>query len=245
MTAAVELRALTKSFESEGGAVAAVRAADLVVARGEFVAIMGPSGSGKSTLLHCMGGLTRPTSGQVLVDGEDLAALDDRRLAEVRRHRVGFVFQAFNLVPVLTLEENVALPLVIAGERRGAVDERVRAALGVVGLEAIATRRVAALSGGEQQRAAIARALVTSPAVLLADEPTGNLDSTSGRHVLRQLLELHRGGQTIVLVTHDVKVAGVAERLFTMRDGELHEHHVEGDRGVDREWAIDRLLDTD
>lgn len=216
----LEVRRLCKEFSSGVTRVAAVRDVSLAIARGTMVAITGPSGSGKSTLLHLLGGITRPTSGQVLLEGVDVAALDDDEMTLVRRRRIGFVFQRYNLLPELTLEENVSLPLVLDGVGSIAASKAARESLAAVGLAVRAGHRPDALSGGEQQRGAIARALVTRPAIVLADEPTGALDSGNGELVMRLLGELVRErGQTVVLVTHDPAVAAAADRVITMRDG--------------------------
>ena len=245
MTAVLEAVALSKTYTGDGQEVAAVRGVDLAVQPGDLVAVMGPSGCGKSTLLHLLGGLARPTSGRALVDGVDLATMSDRELAEVRRTKVGFVFQAFNLVPVLSAAENVALPALIAGRPRSWAQTRAVELLGAVGLGERQNQRPNQLSGGEQQRVAIARALVMEPSVLLADEPTGNVDSRAGREIVQLLVELNRRGQTVVLVTHDVKVAGVAERLVVMRDGQAQER-ARPDAGIERSaHVVDRLVDVD
>lgn len=214
---------LEKTFATgDAGAagVPAVRGIDLAIEAGEFVAITGASGSGKSTLLHMLGGITRPTAGRVMLEGVDLAALDDDALAVVRRRRIGFVFQRYNLLPELSLVENVALPLVLDGAAPRASREAAMRALAAVGMDHRATHRPDELSGGEQQRGAIARALVTGPAIVLADEPTGALDSAnSGRVVdlLRQLVTERR--QTVILVTHDPAIAAAARRTIRIRDG--------------------------
>jgi putative ABC transport system ATP-binding protein len=192
---------------------------DLEVAPGEFVAVMGPSGSGKSTLLHMLGGLDVPTSGEVLVDGRSLATLSRGQRAVLRRSHIGFVFQLYNLIPSLTVEENVALPAIAAGASPSSYKERLDELLALVGLADKLDRFPPQLSGGEQQRVAIARALVQEPAVVLADEPTGNLDSRTGEELLDLFTRCNAGGQTIVLVTHDPKVASAAQRVFFMRDG--------------------------
>jgi putative ABC transport system ATP-binding protein len=220
---AVEVRGLWRVFEG-GTRVEALRGVDLAVRRGEFVAVMGPSGSGKSTLLHLIAGLDEPTAGAVLVGGQDLATLSDDQRTLLRRKALGFVFQAFNLLDVLTAEENVALPLVIDGAGERAAQQRAADVLRWVGLEARAGHRPAQLSGGEQQRVAIARALVTRPLVLLADEPTGNLDSAAGEQVaglLRRAVD--EQGQTVLLVTHDARHAARADRLLRLRDGRVVE----------------------
>ena len=223
---AVEVRGLTKVFAPEAGEarVEALRGIDLTVARGEFVSVMGPSGSGKSTLLHLIGGLDQPTTGAVLLDGTDLAALNDDALTLVRRRRIGFVFQAFNLIDVLTAEENVALPLLIDGMAETEAHRRAAEALEQVGVAHRKGHWPSKLSGGEQQRVAVARALVTRPLLLLADEPTGNLDSASGDQVLTLLRRLvDEEGQTILLVTHDARQAARANRLVRLRDGRVLE----------------------
>jgi ABC-type lipoprotein export system ATPase subunit len=215
---------LEKTFTPVAGdaAVPAVRGVDLQVDAGEFVAITGASGSGKSTLLHMLGGITRPTAGRVLLEGVDLAVLDDDALAAVRRRRIGFVFQRYNLLPELTLVENVALPLVLDGRSRGPAEAAARAALDAVGMAHRATHRPDGLSGGEQQRGALARALVTGPAIVLADEPTGALDSVNSQRVVELLQDLvARRGQTVMLVTHDLSIAAAAARTIRMRDGRI------------------------
>jgi putative ABC transport system ATP-binding protein len=199
---------------------------DLEVAAGSFVAVMGPSGSGKSTLLHLLGGLDTPTAGEVLVEGRALSALSERNRTEVRRHRIGFVFQQFNLVPVLTAEENVALPLVIdrlpAAERA----RRVGRLMELVDLLDCRSQLPAQLSGGEQQRVAVARALVTEPAMVLADEPTGALDSTTGRQVLGLLNRAREElSLTVLVVTHDPAVASAADEVVLLRDGRVAGRH--------------------
>jgi putative ABC transport system ATP-binding protein len=188
--------------------------------RGRFTAIMGPSGSGKSTLMHILAGLDKPTAGEVLLDGEGITGLDDGELTKLRREKLGFVFQFFNLLPVLTAEENLVLPLSIAGRKpdQAWVDQLIR----TVGLEERRTHRPAELSGGQQQRVAVARALVSKPAVVFADEPTGNLDSKASEDVLRLLRgAVDEFGQTVIMVTHDPAAAAHADRLITLRDGKI------------------------
>jgi putative ABC transport system ATP-binding protein len=215
----IELRDVWKTYRSGSLEVSALRGIDLSVARGELVAIVGASGSGKSTLLHLLACLDVPTSGQYRIDGEDVAVLDEEELAVVRNRRIGLVFQAFNLLPTLDALRNVELPLVYAGVERA--ERRVRAseALTSVGLADRAHHRPGELSGGQQQRVAIARALVTEPAILLADEPTGNLDSVATGEVLELFRALHEAGRTIVLVTHEAEVAAMASRTVRLRDG--------------------------
>jgi putative ABC transport system ATP-binding protein len=240
---AIEARGVSKSYDENGARVDAVRNVDVTIRAGEFVAIVGPSGSGKSTLLHLLGGLATPTRGQVLVGDHDLAELDDDERSAVRRDQLGFIFQAFNLIEVLTVEENLQVPATLASLDGRRAATRIDHLLDVVGLRDLRTKRPSQLSGGERQRVAIARALVLSPSVILADEPTGNLDSVTSRQIIQLLHELHRAGETIVLVTHDIKIAASAERLLVMRDGELaeHEHDAATEDVVE---VIDRLLDT-
>jgi len=216
---------LQKAFgaaAASASGVMAVAGVDLAIEAGQFVAITGASGSGKSTLLHLLGGITRPTAGRVLLEGVDLAALGDDELAIIRRRRIGFVFQRYNLLPELSLLENVSLPLVLDGIPHTRCDAAARTALETVGMGHRADHRPDTLSGGEQQRGAIARALVTSPAIVLADEPTGALDSENSRRVvelLRTLVTDH--GQTVVLVTHDPGIAAAAGRCIRMEDGRI------------------------
>jgi putative ABC transport system ATP-binding protein len=214
---------LVKTFTSAAGAeVAAVRGVNLDVESGEFVAITGASGSGKSTLLHLLGGITRPTTGSVLIENTDLASLDDDALAAIRRRRIGFVFQRYNLLPELSLVENVALPLVLDGVAATKASDAAREALASVGMAHRADHRPDALSGGEQQRGAVARALVTNPAIVLADEPTGALDSANSAVVLDLLRQVvTERSQTLVLITHDPGVAAAAGRIVRMKDGRI------------------------
>jgi putative ABC transport system ATP-binding protein len=213
---------LTKRYGEGEAVVQALRGVDLSVARGEFAAIMGPSGSGKSTLLHLVGGLDTPTSGEVRIGGVSLGGLDDKELTLLRRRRMGFIFQFFNLLPTLTAEENVALPFMLSGESPAAHEQRIQEVLELVGLSGRSHHLPQELSGGEQQRVAVARALVRSPDIVLADEPTGNLDTATGEEVLRLMRQtVDRLGQTIVMVTHDPGAASVADRVVFMRDGQL------------------------
>ncbi len=218
--AAVDVVGLTKVFGEGETRVEALRGIDMTIAPGEFVAVMGASGSGKSTLLHVIGGLEPPTDGDVRIDGRSLRELNDDELTVLRRRRIGFVFQAFNLLQVLTAAENVALPLVIDGVAESEAHARARAALDRVALADRSAHLPGELSGGEQQRVAIARAVVTNPVLLLVDEPTGNLDSRTGEKVmalLRSLADDH--GQTVLMVTHDAGDAAMADRLARLRDG--------------------------
>jgi ABC-type antimicrobial peptide transport system, ATPase component len=224
MTAAlVELQGVRKIYRLGEVEVPALRGVDLRVESGDFLALMGPSGSGKSTLLHILGLLDRPTEGKVFWEGEEVTKLNGGRLAELRGRRIGFVFQMFNLVPNLTALENVELPLIFLGlpprERR----KRAEEALIRLGLGNRLRNRPNQLSGGEQQRVALARALVTDPALLIGDEPTGNLDSVTGREILELFSELNRQGRTIVLATHDPEAAAVAKARLRLRDGRIIE----------------------
>ena len=230
----VQGRALTKRFGEGDAAVDALRGVDLDVARGSFTAIMGPSGSGKSTLMHLLAGLHRPPSGTVTIDGVELGGLDDKALTHLRRDKIGFVFQAFNLIPVLTAEENVALPLTLAGRDR---DGRVEEVLEAVGLTDRKHHRPAEMSGGQQQRVALARALVSQPAVMFADEPTGNLDSTTSTEMLTLLRRaVDDFGQAIVMVTHDAVAASTADRVVFLAVGRIvaSEGHLEAEAVLDR-----------
>jgi putative ABC transport system ATP-binding protein len=222
MDTVVRAVGLTRRYKMGDAFVDALRGVDLTVARGEFVALVGPSGSGKSTVLNLIGGLDRPTSGQVWINGTELSGSDERTLTRHRRQHVGFVFQSFNLLPRLTAEENVALPLMFGGipeqERRA----RARALLERVGLGPRLTHCPTQLSGGEQQRVAIARALVGQPVLLLADEPTGNLDTVIGAEIMSLLKELNREeGLTLLVVTHDPEIAAFADRVVKLRDGQV------------------------
>jgi putative ABC transport system ATP-binding protein len=211
----VELRTVTRRYRE----VTALNSVSVAFGAGTFTAIMGPSGSGKSTLLQCAAGLDRPDTGTVVVDGTDLGRLGEAGLARLRRTRIGFVFQAFNLLPMLTAEQNVGLPLRLAGQRPARAV--IRRALAEVGLAGRERHRPDALSGGQQQRVAIARALVTGPAVVFADEPTGALDTGSGAEILGLLRRLVDTGQTVVMVTHDPAAAAVADRVLTLTDGRI------------------------
>jgi putative ABC transport system ATP-binding protein len=217
----LELRDVGKTYRSGSLEVEALRGASISIRTGEFVAIMGPSGSGKSTLMHVLGCLDSPTSGTYWLAGQDVSAMSEEELAEVRNRRIGFVFQQFNLLPSLTAGRNVELPLCYAGLGRAERSAQALAALARVGLAHRVAHRPGELSGGQQQRVAIARALVGDPALILADEPTGNLDSTSTADVLSLLAELHAAGRTIVLITHESEVAAAAQRTVHILDGAI------------------------
>jgi putative ABC transport system ATP-binding protein len=214
---AVDLR---RRFGEGAAAVDALNGVALELPAGAFTAIMGPSGSGKSTLMHCLAGLDKPTAGTVTIDGVDLSTLDDKRLTELRRDKVGFIFQTFNLLPVLTAQENIELPLKIAGRD---INEAWRDTIvDTVHLSDRLTHHPSELSGGQQQRVAVARALITKPAVIFADEPTGNLDSQSSAEVLRLLRQsVDELGQTVVMVTHDTNAAANADRILVLADGKI------------------------
>lgn len=212
---------LTKRFRQGTVTVEALRGISLTVQRGEFVAVMGASGSGKSTLLHLMAGLTRPDQGRILVDGDDLSAMPDYQLTRFRRRRIGLVFQAFNLIPTLTAQDNVLLPLLADGRARDS-EGRLHDLFQRLGLAERAHHRPDALSGGEQQRVAIARAIIGDPSIILADEPTGSLDSVTGQSICRLLQGLSKEqGRTIVVVTHEPAVAVWAQRIVVLRDGQV------------------------
>lgn len=218
----LEARALERAYGAGPTKVQALRQVDLCVKKGEFLAVMGPSGSGKSTLLHVLGGLVEPSAGQILLEGEDLASMGDEQRTLVRRKRLGFIFQSFNLLPTLTAEENVAMPLALDGLSSAQSRSLARELLELVGMTPRQSHLPAQLSGGEQQRVAIARALVIQPAVLLADEPTGNLDSATGQQVaalLRSLVDDKRA--TVALATHDPSLAACADRIVHLQDGRV------------------------
>jgi putative ABC transport system ATP-binding protein len=210
-----------KTYRTGTVAVEALRGIDLTIRRGEFLAVMGPSGNGKTTMLNCLSGLDDIDDGTVLVDGEDIHEMSDKRRTEHRARRMGFIFQSFNLIPVFTAEENVELPLLLIGAPAKEARTRSRAILDRVGLADRHHHRPTELSGGEQQRVAVARALVSEPAIVWGDEPTGNLDSTNAAEMLDLLEEVHRAGQTLVVVTHDATIAARAERLVRVTDGRI------------------------
>ena len=227
---------VSRRYGEGAAAVDALVGVSTAFDRNRFTAIMGPSGSGKSTLMHILAGLDKPTSGTVTLDGEEITDLDDGDLTKLRRDKLGFVFQFFNLLPVLTAEENLVLPLSIAGRRPDAewLDRLVR----TVGLEERRTHRPSELSGGQQQRVAVARALVSKPAVVFADEPTGNLDSKASAEVLGLLRQaVDEFGQTVIMVTHDAQAASVADRIVILRDGQV----VHDGPGADAEGVLDLM----
>lgn len=237
MTDVIQARGVTKVYDG-GVNVAALRGVDLTVTRGSFLAIMGPSGSGKSTLLNILGALELPTTGRVLFEDQDLHALSDEQRAILRRRRIGFVFQSFNLLPIFSALENVALPLRLDGLSVQEANRRAAESLAVVGMSSRSHHLPNQMSGGEQQRVAIARALVTAPSLILADEPTGSLDSANGEHVIQILRKLvDDQQQTVVLVTHDVSVASRADRVVSMRDG-LIESDVDPRSGIPAAAAL-------
>ena len=215
----VSARGVEKTYRTGDVVVPALRGVDLDIAAGEFVVVMGPSGNGKSTLLNCLSGLDEIDGGTVVIDGLDIHALSDRKRTSHRAERMGFVFQSFNLIPVLSAVENAELPMLAAGSKPKAARQRAMELLDRVGLADRASHRPAELSGGEQQRVAVARALVTDPAVVWADEPTGNLDSATAASVLELFHEANRAGQTMVVVTHDREIGATADRLVEVRDG--------------------------
>ncbi len=217
----LQLERVSRIYDTGKVLVPALQDVDLTVARGEFLAIVGPSGSGKSTMMHILGCLDRPTSGRYVLDGTPVEELDDDGLAAIRSRSIGFVFQSYNLLPRTSALENVATPLAYQGVPRRERLERARAALTLLGLGDRLDHEPTELSGGQQQRVGIARALVTEPAVLLADEPTGNLDSHAGAEVIELFRQLHATGRTIVLITHDLEVAEAADRQVHIRDGRI------------------------
>jgi len=217
----LELQSVTKEYGNGKSKFRALDNVSLKIQRGEFISIMGPSGSGKSTLLHFLGFLDKPTCGDAFVEGRSILALNNDGLAEVRNKKIGFVFQSFNLAPTLSVSRNVALPMIIDGRPEAERQKRTEELLNSVGLELKARNLPSQLSGGERQRAAIARALANSPEIILADEPTGNLDSVSGKEVMKSLHRLWKEGLTVVIVTHEPVVASYANRTIYIRDGKV------------------------
>lgn len=224
--AVIEIRNVAKRYDDEAGVLDALKGVSLKVMQGDFMAIMGPSGSGKSTLMNIIGLLDRPTTGQYLLEGVDVSKLSDRKLARLRRDSIGFVFQAFNLLPRLNLLQNVELPMVYQNVRAASRRKRAQAVLSRVGLGDKLKNKPSQISGGQVQRVAIARALVNRPSLILADEPTGNLDTKKGEEIMRLLRELNKRGTTIVVVTHNPEVAHFARSVVEVRDGLLRERRV-------------------
>ena len=231
-TPALEVHGVRKTFEAENAPVRALRGVDLTVEHGTFLALMGPSGCGKSTLLNLVAGLDVPDEGTIKVAGEEVTGSTEDELARMRRRHIGIVFQFFNLLEGMTVLENVALPAIIAGRKRKAAETRARDLLDLLGIGDKVSAMPGVLSGGQRQRLAIARALANEPTLLLADEPTGALDSAGGQEVIELLSRLHSGGQTIVLVTHDSDVAAVADTVLKMRDGRIVASDAEVNKGA-------------
>lgn len=219
----IDIDSLTKIYQMGKTEFKALNNVRLKIRKGDFVCIMGPSGSGKSTLMNIIGCLDRPTSGTVIIDGENISAVNDNQLAEIRGRKIGFIFQKFNLMPTMTAKKNVALPMVFLGQSKTNREQRATELLSKVGLENWATHRPAELSGGQQQRIAIARALSNNPSIILADEPTGNLDTKTGEQIMQLLVSLNRDGKTILLVTHATALKRFANRVVNMLDGEISE----------------------
>ncbi len=219
----IELKNACKSYRQGAREVHALRNISLSIKKGEFLSVMGPSGSGKSTLLNLIGGLDQPSSGEIFIDNRPLHGISDDELTLIRRRKVGFIFQFFNLLPILTAAENVSLPLLLEGISFSEIKPKAVKLLSQMGLGSRTEHRPEQLSGGEMQRVAIARALITNPAVLLADEPTGNLDSHTSEEIFLLIKSLNEQGQTIVMVTHDSKAAAYGTRIITLKDGGLSE----------------------
>ncbi|MFA7209149.1 MAG: ABC transporter ATP-binding protein [Parcubacteria group bacterium] len=240
MAILIQAQNLNKTYENEGVSTPAVRDVSFEIGKGEFVAIMGPSGSGKSTLMQMLGFLDRPTSGDYLFDGKNTAGFSDDALALIRNEKVGFVFQAFNLLPRTSVMENVELPLLYDSkrEKKEENEKKVMAALRAVSMEHRATYLSNQLSGGEKQRVAVARALVNNPEVIFADEPTGNLDSKSGIQVMKILQKLNDEGHTIILVTHETFTAEHAKRIIVMKDGDIRQDFQVENRRVARDGEL-------
>jgi putative ABC transport system ATP-binding protein len=228
--ALIETRDLWKTYVMGDEEIHALNGVSISIERGDYVAIMGPSGSGKSTLMNLIGCLDTPTKGSYVLNGQEVARMDDNELARIRNEEIGFVFQTFNLLPRATALHNVELPLVYAGVPSAEREKRARAALEKVELASRMMHKPNELSGGQRQRVAVARALVNNPSILLADEPTGNLDSKTGAEIMNLFARLHEGGNTIVLVTHEADVAAYAHRTISLRDGQIEKDVTEGSR---------------
>jgi ABC-type lipoprotein export system ATPase subunit len=219
----IDIDSLTKIYQTGKTDFKALNAVTMKIRKGDFVAIMGPSGSGKSTLMNIIGCLDRPTSGTVIIDGENISIVSDNELAEIRGRKIGFIFQKFNLIPTMSALKNIALPMVFLGGAKADRDRQAAELLGKVGLTKWATHRPSELSGGQQQRIAIARALSNNPSIILADEPTGNLDTKTGEQIMELLVALNKEGKTILLVTHAIALKRFANRVINMLDGEISE----------------------
>jgi putative ABC transport system ATP-binding protein len=217
----IQANNLTKVYNKGNIEIRALNGIDLNVGKGEFVAIQGPSGCGKSTLLNVVSCLEKPTSGKILIDSIDIAQLGDKELAKIRREQIGFIFQSYNLIPTLSAVENVMLPMMFAGKDNNKISDRATMLLEMVGMQERMKHKPSELSGGEQQRVAIARALSNGPLLIVGDEPTGNLDSKTGAAVMKILAQLNKEGRTVVVVTHDPAVAGIAHRVIQMKDGQF------------------------
>lgn len=242
METVLKARGVTKVYGSRGVAYPALNGIDLEVRRGEFVGVMGPSGAGKTTLLNLLSTIDEPTSGSIEFEGRSLGAMKGAELSRFRRDRLGFIFQDFNLLDTLSVEENIALPLALAGHRASEIRERVRVASLALGIEALANKRPYEISGGQKQRVAASRAIVGNPALVLADEPTGNLDSRSARELLSSLTDINaKRGATILLVTHDAFAASWCQRIVFLKDGKVFGELVKGD---DRALFFDRIIDA-
>ncbi len=218
---AIEMRNITKIYKMDSISVVGVENINLKIGRGEFVCVMGPSGSGKSTMLHLIGCLDKPTSGRIFIDGIDVSKMSEDELADLRKEKIGFVFQFFNLYPTLTALENVELPMIIAEKDKHFRRKKALELLKIVGMEEFKDHLPSQLSGGQRQKIAIARALANNPPIILADEPTGNLDSKSGEEIMKIFKELNEKGKTIVVVTHNENVAKFAERIIRLKDGKI------------------------
>jgi len=219
----IDIDSLTKTYQSGKTNLKALNSVTIKIKKGDFVAIMGPSGSGKSTLMHIIGCLDRPTSGTVIIDGENISTVSDNELAQIRGRKIGFIFQKFNLIPTMTALKNIELPMVFLGGTKADRNQRAAELLGKVGLTNWATHRPSELSGGQQQRIAIARALCNNPSIILADEPTGNLDTKTGEQIMKLLVALNKEGKTILLVTHAIALKRFSNRIINMLDGKISE----------------------